>query len=223
LDSIDTDFALFHVWLEHCRLKVCVSPIVFDGPVFDFWREVGLLNSESPVYHLEPVTDWMERLTALVEAPRPVTIADRILEVSRFLDLLTAMTVTASDAAGETPQMQRLLKACRILEAGLNQPVDLAALAREVGMSYDSFRKQFQKHIGVSPTRYRTIRRIDAACAMLQHSDITISAVAQSLNFSDEFHFSKRFKQISGMTPREFRRRLPSGASVTPADKVARK
>ena len=58
---------------------------------------------------------------------------------------------------------------------------------------------------------------------MLQHSDITISAVAQSLNFSDEFHFSKRFNQISGMTPREFRPRLPSGASVTPADKVARK
>jgi AraC-like DNA-binding protein len=59
---------------------------------------------------------------------------------------------------------------------------------------------------------YRAIRRIDAACAMLQQPGPTMRDIAASLGFSDEFHFSRRFKQITGMSPREFRRLLPRAA-----------
>ena len=52
---------------------------------------------------------------------------------------------------------------------------------------------------------------IDAACAMLQQPGATTRTIAASLGFSDEFHFSRRFKQITGMSPREFRRLLPRG------------
>jgi AraC-like DNA-binding protein len=63
--------------------------------------------------------------------------------------------------------------------------------------------------MGVSPVRFRTIRRIDAACAMLLAPDQTIASIAVALGFSDEYHFSRRFKQVTGLPPREFRRRLP--------------
>jgi transcriptional regulator GlxA family with amidase domain len=37
---------------------------------------------------------------------------------------------------------------------------------------------RFQQHIGVAPARYRTIRRIDATCAMLQQPSPTMRAIA---------------------------------------------
>jgi len=44
---------------------------------------------------------------------------------------------------------------------------------------------------------------------MLQQPGSTTRTIAASLGFSDEFHFSRRFKQITGISPREFRRLLP--------------
>jgi AraC family transcriptional regulator, transcriptional activator of pobA len=40
---------------------------------------------------------------------------------------------------------------------------------------------------------------------MLMHSDLGISEIAFQLNFSDQSYFSKYFKNITGMTPNEFR------------------
>ena len=91
-------------------------------------------------------------------------------------------------------------------------PADGNAIAGAVDIPYETFRKRFQQHIGVAPARYRAIRRIDAACAMLQQPGPTTRTIAASLGFSDEFHFSRRFKQITGMSPREFRRLLPHAA-----------
>jgi transcriptional regulator GlxA family with amidase domain len=61
-------------------------------------------------------------------------------------------------------------------------------------MSYESFRKQFVHEVGVSPSRYRAEKRIDAGCDLLQHTRMMNGQIAESLDFRDPFHFSKRFK-----------------------------
>jgi AraC-like DNA-binding protein len=185
--------------------------LVFDGPVFDMWRQAGLLNPAQPIQRLEPVDDWLARLEGSLRAPRPLTVAGRMSEISRFLSLLTDILAPNSlEPAVAEPTW--LARACTLLEAELTHEIDIHAVAGAVGLAYETFRKRFRQHIGVSPARFRAIRRIDAACAMLQQPGLTIRAIAASLGFSDEFHFSRRFKQINGLSPREFRRRLPRAA-----------
>ena len=104
------------------------------------------------------------------------------------------------------------MRARSLLDTDLGRPIDLAAVAAEVGLSYENFRKRFQRAMGVSPARYRTVRRIEAARELLRYTpQMTNRQVAASLGFSDEYHFSKRFTQITGMTPRQLRRRTAAG------------
>jgi AraC-like DNA-binding protein len=190
--------------------------LVFDGPVFDLWRQVGLLDSARPVYHIEPVDGWFDRFKALVEGPRPVTPTERVAELCRFLQILGEVVGENAAPAREAREPRWLSRACSLLETDLGEEIDLEDVAQQVGLSYENFRKRFQQQVGISPARYRAARRIDAARELLRYTQMTNRQVAESLGFSDEFYFSKRFKQITGMTPRAFRQSLPQSRRRNP-------
>ncbi len=42
----------------------------FQGPVFDLWQQLKILDPARPIYHLKPIEPWMERFERLVR-PRP--------------------------------------------------------------------------------------------------------------------------------------------------------
>jgi AraC-like DNA-binding protein len=102
--------------------------------------------------------------------------------------------------------MAWLAEAKAMLDVDLEIKIAPKTVARNLDMSYETFRKGFQKQFGVSPGLYRTQRRISVARRLLKLTTMTQQQIAEHLGFSDEFHFSKRFKQIEGVTPREYRR-----------------
>lgn len=176
--------------------------VVFDGPIFDLYREQGVLNPSCTVTHLTPIQTWFERIFNTLTTPRPKTLAQASLEVSAFAQLLAEIYTPNLESKNTLPNEQWLETARYLLESQLEKPLDLAAVAQECGLSYENFRKLFVAAIGISPARYRAKKRIEAACVLLDHPNMTIKSVAAHLGFRDEFHFSKRFKQLTGKTPR---------------------
>ncbi len=72
----------------------------------------------------------------------------------------------------------------------------------------ETFRRRFTRELGIPPARFRAGKIMEAACHLLLYTSLTSAQIAERLNFSDEYHFSRRFKQIRGETPTQFRRRL---------------
>jgi AraC-like DNA-binding protein len=181
--------------------------VMFDGAIFDQLRKSTFLDDRYPV--LKMPAAFAEQLQELLEMPRPLGAAQRLEEIGKFLELLGRLYRTnEANSTFEAVSGERWLPlARRALEANLERPVDWGNLARQCGMSYESFRKKFRAATGNSPSRYRDECRIQAACNMLiQHPQLTLRQVAHSLGFYDEFAFSKRFKQVKNCSPREFRK-----------------
>ena len=182
--------------------------IVFDGPVFDFWRKTGVLNSEQPVHRLEPVDTWLGRFRAMLTSdfPSQPETAARALDTCRFLALLTEALAASLARDEEKSLLPWLGRACTLLGADLNRTLDPTAVAEELNLSYETFRKRFQETLGVAPAHYRIQKRIAAACSLLEHTQLTNKEISETLGFSDPFHFARRFKLTIGLTPKQYRR-----------------
>lgn len=180
--------------------------VAFKGPIFDLWKRSGLLDSSRPILHLQPVEFWLPKFHDLIDAP-PGNAVEALQPVTRLCQLLAeihAATSTQSLPADKTPW---LAQARSMLGDNLHQPLSHQSVADQIGISYDAFRHIFRKQTGVSPARYRMNQRIAAACDLLLHTALNVKQVAEKLGFSSEFHFSQRFKEIKGVSPRRFRQR----------------
>lgn len=180
--------------------------LVFDGPVFDLWRAQGLLDPARAVFRCEPVDGWLPRLESVPDAPRRPGASVR--EVCRLQDVLAAMLDAAAPGSGEAGERRFLSRACALLESDLGREQDLPSLARQLGTSYESFRKRFAAAMGTPPARWRTARIMERACELMQRGALTDKQIADRLGFWDVPHFSRKFKQIIGVPPRQFRRTL---------------
>ena len=180
--------------------------LVFEGPVFDLCLARGLLGAGSPVHHLAPVDRWLARLDGFRTRRAPVSAAGADDEVCDVLRLLADLAGRRDGSPGGGGSGGWLARSQARLAADLGEPLDLAAVAAEVGLGYESWRKRFQAETGVPPARYRAQRRVEAAAELLRRTSLSNREIAASLGFSDEHHFAKRFRAATGRTTGAFRR-----------------
>lgn len=171
--------------------------LVFGGPVFDAWHEAGLL-SPGPRSRLDPVRYWHTRLVSGVGTGNRGDRDQALMELVALQDLLAEVL---AHVRSEPTARQWLDQARDLLDSGIGD----RAAADALGVAYDTFRRRFSRLAGMPPGRYRTSRTMEKACRLLVADQRTIRSVARELGFYDEFHFSRRFREVMGKTPSEFR------------------
>ncbi len=106
-----------------------------------------------------------------------------------------------------TAREELLNKAKLTLLARSQEDVDLVAMANDLGLSYSAFRRAFRSSTGQPPRQYLLAIRINRAKALLQESGRKIGEIATAVGFSSVHYFSRYFREVTGMTPLEYRRR----------------
>lgn len=197
-----------HGYCYHMQPKTTWSEffIQFRGPVFDLWRRKGLISPSRPVHHLEPVSTWWRKLERLIEpsdAPEP---AQSLLRVCRLQEFLIEALVLPRSRPPQARDRSWLDQAQTFLAESPGQPVDWPRLAERLGMTYDQFRKRFVALTGIPPAKYRAARVMEHAVELLRERHRPLKDIAAQCGFHDVFHFSRRFKQFTDLTPGQYRR-----------------
>jgi AraC-like DNA-binding protein len=186
--------------------------VLFEGDTFDMWRSAGLLDPDHPILHLEPIGYWLKRLESAVARDGASTSTDQhsLTGVCMLQQVLAEMLAHVSEGRIDHEDREWLERAYHVLDQSfVGDDVNWEEIAGELGMSYENFRKKFSKLAGMPPAKYRMRRVMERAGELLHRSRLTLKEVADRCGFCNEFHFSRRFKQIVGLSPREFRRQRP--------------
>lgn len=89
-----------------------------------------------------------------------------------------------------------------------NEQIDLSALASKLGISSAYLTKLFNKYEKCSPIKYITDLRIVEAKHLLYNTTLTIKEISERLGYQNQFYFSRVFRKINKISPREYRANL---------------
>lgn len=96
------------------------------------------------------------------------------------------------------------------------KPLDVEALARDVGMSSGHLSRQFKQAYGESPYSYLMTRRIERAMALLRRGDMSVTDVCFAVGCSSLGTFSTRFTELVGVPPSVYRREAQGAIAGIP-------
>ena len=79
-------------------------------------------------------------------------------------------------------------------------------MAQSVNMSRSSFQHLYKKMFGASVMKDVTKGRIERAKRLLSSTNLTVNEIAVRCGYSNEFNFMRRFRNVCGQTPTEYRK-----------------
>ena len=100
---------------------------------------------------------------------------------------------------------QYVLAAIKYIQFNYSHDISVDDIAKAVGVSRSHLFRSFESVLGQSPKEYLTDFRMKQACYLLEHSSLSITAIANSLGFDNSLYFSKTFHKQKQMSPKEYR------------------
>lgn len=117
-------------------------------------------------------------------------------------------------AEGETAERSwkilsgRMKPAIRHMETNYSATIRLDELAQLVNMTPNYFCKCFRDVTGQTPIGYLMRYRLTRAQYALKTTDLTVTETALECGFNDVSHFIRMFREIYGVTPKQYRKEL---------------
>lgn len=83
--------------------------------------------------------------------------------------------------------------------------IEINSLATDAALSSAQFRKRFKEEIGISPSQYSKIVRINNTLSILENNyKDSLTTLSYRLGYFDQAHFIRDFKSVIGTTPKHF-------------------
>ncbi len=186
-------------WTEHW--------IELQGATPDALYKKGVLGAAHCVVKIERAA----RLEALMDEVRSrmsVSAAGFDAEAAALgLQILSLVVEAPRLLAPSRPITSFVARAERLLMDAVDSPPSIPGLARELGVAYSYFRREFKRHTGLAPYQYVRRLRMEKARRLIGSSSESLQSISERLGFASPFHLSAAFKKQYGQSPDHWRRR----------------
>ena len=164
-----------------------------------------LVHQYGSVYRLGRHSAIIQRLLAFEAAPYGTIHPHAVDSAELVIELLLALAAEARASETPDPSLGLIRKALEVIDSELEQGLSVAMLANRLGVSRERLSRSFQKCLDQSPQQVIREMKIRRASFLLKDTDILIKQIASRLGYSDYTNFIRAFRQVTGVTPQEFR------------------
>ncbi len=143
----------------------------------------------------------------LIDAINTLSETDSVIKKKGILYSLCAeFDETAAYTDKQTVDKNLLSLVFTFVENNFNKDCSLENLSKETGFSYAYLSRYFKNTVGISFNTYVNQYRINNACYLLNNTDYSILQCALDSGYTSLRSFNRNFKNITGMTPQEYRK-----------------
>ncbi len=179
-----------------------------------FYLEEKLFNSASlnfvsqDLRFKEPFVQDNELASSLLQLHRELEQDGETLRFeSLLLSIFSRLAERHSEIVGRvfepTSDKAKIDLARQYMEANYEQNLNLTELAELSSFSASHFLRIFRDTVGLTPHAYLTQFRIEIATSLLRVGTPLVD-VANLVGFTDQSHFTKKFKRVLGVTPGQY-------------------
>lgn len=190
---------------EHVFQKSFVEPL-WNGRI----RLSSLLRSGHPAYQT------VRRILEQLPPGFPQDEGQKIFRFSQIIALCAALqpyATRSSQSPRQFPEDHAMRKVIMYLHFHYREPLTLEKIAAYAHLNPNYLCSVFKSYAGRTVMEQLTQIRVDAAKYLLRRDSLSMPQLAELTGFSSERTFYRQFKQLTGMTPKEYQKEQVRSAS----------
>ncbi|MBQ7335401.1 MAG: PocR ligand-binding domain-containing protein [Clostridia bacterium] len=189
-----------------------IAPIMKNGAVIAYlFFAMGIEDRDAcdniplkSALEMAPALDPAHLRQCIIEIPH---YSRKTLEAYADLLLIMAEYIEKNDLMSDHGDTLGQL-ICRYIQTNLCSKITLADLSWNLHCSTVTLTEHFKKEFGMTIMQYVAQQRMEKAVQLLQEGKTSITEIAATCGYSDVEYFSRTFKNVYGMSPSSWRRRI---------------
>lgn len=191
----DKELPWEYVWVE------------FDGLKAREVIEVAGLSPDAPVYHARSrdLRETMMNEMLYIAQHGDMNPFHLIGHLYLFLDAMTRSVSSMQLSRGGRLRDFYVHEAIAFIEQNFQNDISVEDIADNCGLNRSYFGKIFKEALGRTPQEFLLSYRMTKAAELLKLTRLSIGDIGKAIGYDNQLHFSRAFKNIYGISPREWR------------------
>lgn len=177
-----------------------------EGHLFEQFMDILALNKWNLKVSLSNSDNIRNEFKELINIrEQGFSLNSYILASNLLKKLMSLLTIETTSLQTLRQKHFQLETVKAYFEENITGSLTLEQMAATTSLSKFHFAKKFQQTTGISPIKYFLELKISNACYLLDSSDKSIRDIAATFGFDDPYYFSRLFKKIMGISPKQYR------------------
>ncbi len=184
-----------YVWLE------------FDGLRAKETVELAGLSRDQPVYktRYKDIAETMKDEMLYIVNHREVSPFHLIGHLYLFIDSFVRSSASTNIRHENNLRDFYMKEAVSYIEQNFQNDITVEDIAATCGLNRSYFGKIFHESMGKSPQEFLISYRMTKAAELLKLTGLSIADVGNAVGYPNQLHFSRAFKNVYGISPRQWR------------------
>lgn len=194
-----------YVWVE------------FDGLRVKETIDVTGLNIDQPIYRArkKDIAETMKSEMLYIVNHKEESPFHLIGHLYLFIDALINSTTIASTVQENSVRNFYIKESISYIEQNFQNDITIEDIARFCGLNRSYFGKIFHESMGKTPQEFLINYRMIKATELLKLTTLSIADIGSAVGYPNQLHFSRAFKNVYGISPRQWRYEKGGGTKKT--------